>query len=121
MARFLIEQAPSTGNYSSNISSLRRRTHSERVLINRREKAVKGLCELCLLRCIRPDHLLESMQRYVYNVLDPEYLDFKQDILLPIVQKKQKFMPGQGMTSQGDFNRKTTHHSKMNLSKMSDS
>lgn len=58
-----------------------RRTAGERALILKKEEAIKGLCELCVLRCVRPDHLLESFDRFVKNVLDPEYLDFKSDIL----------------------------------------
>mmetsp|Transcript_42571 Transcript_42571/g.65292 ORF Transcript_42571/g.65292 Transcript_42571/m.65292 type:complete len:124 (-) Transcript_42571:2447-2818(-) len=119
MAKYLIEQAPQSNNYShSNISSLRRKTHSERSLITRREQAVKGLVELCMLRCIRPDHLLEAMERYVLNVLNPTYFDFRQDILLPYAARKQKFSPsGQSMVEMT----KKTNPSKMNLSKMSDS
>jgi hypothetical protein len=83
MAKYLVEQAPSLGgrNNDSNINSLWRKTVSERTLILKREKAVKGLCELCVLRCIRPDHLLESMDRFVLNVLDPNYFDFNEDLL----------------------------------------
>ena len=84
MARYLVEQAPSVGGMRSgrsNINSLRRKTAGERNLILKREKAVKGLCELCILRCIRPDHLIESMERFVLNVLDPLYFDFNEDIL----------------------------------------
>jgi hypothetical protein len=59
MARYLVEAAPSVGGNQggvrSNINSLRKKTQSERTLIMRREKAVKGLSELCILRCIRPD------------------------------------------------------------------
>lgn len=84
MARYLVEQAPSVGGMRSNrsnINSLRRKTAGERNLILKREKSVRGLCELCILRCIRPDHLIESMERFVHNVLDPLYFDFQEDIL----------------------------------------
>jgi len=82
MARYLVEQAPSVNGmkYRSNISGLHRKTASERSLILRRERAVRGLAELCILRCLRPDHLVDSMERFVYTVLDPEYFDFTEDI-----------------------------------------
>jgi hypothetical protein len=53
----------------------------------RREKAVKGLSELCILRCIRPDQLNEAMDRFILNVLDPNYFDFKEDLLIPMQTK----------------------------------
>jgi hypothetical protein len=93
MARYLVEQAPSLGgprHNGSNINSLWRRTAGERNLILKREKAVKGLCELCILRCIRPDHLIESMDRFVLNVLDPNYFDFEEDILAKVFADKNK-------------------------------
>ena len=96
MARYLVEQAPSADGYGhgrrSNIDSLRRKTASERTMILRREKAVKALTELAILRCIRPDHLVESMERFVLNVLDPNYFEFSEDILAPLMAKKQKLM-----------------------------
>ena len=59
-------------------------------MILKREKAVKGLCELCILRCIRPDHLLESMDRFVLNVLDPNYFDFNEDLLAKMKAEKNR-------------------------------
>lgn len=92
MARYLVEQAPTLGrrNNESNISSLWRKTVGERNLILKREKAVKGLCELCVLRCIRPDHLTEGMDRFVLNVLDPNYFDFNEDILARMLTEKSR-------------------------------
>ena len=85
MARYLVERAPTfagTGERSSsNIDSLWRKTSVERALILKKEEAIKGLCELCVLRCIRRDHLLVSLERFTRNVLDPDYIDFKTDIL----------------------------------------
>jgi hypothetical protein len=69
MARYLVERAPTLAGErsqtSSNIEQLWRKTASERGLILRREQAIKGLCELCVLRCVRPDHLIEGMDRFV--------------------------------------------------------
>ena len=92
MARFLVEQAPAVDGSRgrSNISTLRRKTMSERALISKREKAIKGLAELCVLRCIRPDHLIDSMDRFVYNVLDPNYFNYDKDIIEPLLKKKGK-------------------------------
>ena len=99
MARYLVEQAPSADGYGhgrrSNIDSLRRKTASERTEILRREKAVKGLTELAVLRCIRPDHLVESMERFVLNVLDPNYFEFSEDILAPLMARKAKLLESQ--------------------------
>jgi len=124
MARYLVEQAPSVGGMRSNrsnINSLRRKTAGERNLILKREKAVKGLCELCILRCIRPDHLIESMERFVLNVLDPLYFDFQEDILAHLLASKNKGI-GSGQKnsmSAVELTKKILGQSKMNMSKMS--
>ena len=85
MARYLVERAPilvgTQQQTTSNIDSLWRKTAIERALILRKEEAIKGLVELCVLRCIRPDHLIESLDRFVLNVLDVNYIDFRTDIL----------------------------------------
>jgi hypothetical protein len=73
-----------------NNDSLRRKTYAERSQIIRRENTVKCLSELCILRCIRPDQLFDSMDRFVLNVLDPDYFDFKEEILEPYEAKKTK-------------------------------
>jgi hypothetical protein len=98
MARYLVDNAPSTGGNTggirSNINSLRKKTQSERQLILRRESAIKGLSELCILRCIRPDQLNESMDRFILNVLDPNYFDFTEDLLNPMRNKGKKSESG---------------------------
>ena len=90
MARYLVESAPGNDAIKgrSNISSLRRKTLSERSMITKRERAVKGLAELSILRCIRPDIVMDSMDRFVYNVINPNYFDFEEDILEPILKRK---------------------------------
>lgn len=121
MARYLVEQAPAFGgvrNNRSNINSLRRKTAGERSLILKREKAVKGLSELCILRCIRPDHLIESMERFVLNVLDPLYFDFKENILAPLLKGGKKANPGsKASLSAAELGKKVI--SKMSASRMS--
>ena len=130
MARYLVEQAPSVGGMRSNrsnINTLRRKTAGERTLILKREKAVKGLCELCILRCIRPDHLIESMERFVRNVLDPQYFDFQDDLLAPFYAKANKRSGAigppktlaQNSVSAVELTKKILGQSKMNTSKMS--
>lgn len=88
----MTEETPTLPGVSehSNIDSLRRKTMTERALIVRRERAVKGLAELCVLRCVRPDLLSEAMSRFVTNLLDPSYVDMKGDILIPLAAKKGK-------------------------------
>jgi hypothetical protein len=121
MARYLVEQAPSLGgvrNHRSNIHSLRRKTAGERTLILKREKAVKGLSELCILRCIRPDHLIESMERFVLNVLDPLYFDFKENILAPLMRGGKKAnASSKASVSAAELSKKVM--SKMSASRMS--
>ena len=121
MARYLVEQAPAFGggrNNRSNINSLRRKTAGERSLILKREKAVKGLSELCILRCIRPDHLIESMERFVLNVLDPQYFDFKENILAPLLRGSKKASAGgKASLSAAELSKKVI--SKMSASRMS--
>ena len=36
--------------------------------IVKRERVMKGLCEMAILRCLRPDMLIENMNRFVLNV-----------------------------------------------------
>ena len=96
-------------------------------MILKREKAVKGLCELCILRCIRPDHLIESMERFVRNVLDPQYFDFQDDLLAPFYAKANKRSGAigppktlaQNSVSAVELTKKILGQSKMNTSKMS--
>ncbi len=51
---------------------------------------MKGLCEMAILRCLRPDMLIENMNRFVLNVLDPNYFDFKEDIMAHLLAAKVK-------------------------------
>ncbi len=51
---------------------------------------MKGLCEMAILRCLRPDLLIENMNRFVLNVLDPNYFDFKEDIMAQLLATKVK-------------------------------
>lgn len=123
MARYLVEAAPGVDGMRqrSNIGALRRKTAGERTLILRRERAVKGLAELCILRCVRPDHLIDSMERFVYNVLNPNYVDFKEDILEPTLRRKGK-MPSKADKTAGsavELTKKILGQSKMTTSKMS--
>ena len=121
MARYLVEQAPSAGGGRSTIPALRRKTAGERELILKRERAVKGLCELAILRCLRPDHLLEGLDRLVRQVLDPEYYDFAMDIQAPLRAKKTAGLGGgqKGAMSAVELSKKILGQSKMNSSKMS--
>ena len=74
----------------SNIDALRRKTTSERALIMRRENAVKSLCDLAVLKCVRPDLLITGLDRFARNVVDPSYFDFTEDILVPYYQRKKR-------------------------------
>jgi len=51
---------------------------------------MKSLCEMAILRCLRPDMLIENMNRFVLNVLDPNYFDFKEDIMAQYLAAKVK-------------------------------
>lgn len=45
---------------------------------------------MAILRCLRPDMLIENMNRFVLNVLDPNYFDFKEDIMAQYLAAKVK-------------------------------
>ena len=103
MARYLIETAPSVskgkGGAKSNIDSLRRKTASERQLILRKENAAKSLCELAVLKCLRPDLLIGGLDRFARNVVDPHYFDFNEDILAPYYLKKKRSSNASGVAA----------------------
>lgn len=123
MARYLVESAPGNDGMKgrSNIGSLRRKTTTERTMITKRERTVKGLAELCILRCIRPDHVIDSMDRFVYNVINPHYFNFEEDILEPILRKKGRLggQPEKAAFSAVELTKKILGQSKMTGSKMS--
>lgn len=102
----------------SNIATLRRKTISERSLITKRERAVKGLAELCVLRCIRPDHVMDSMERFVHIVLNPHYFNFEEDILEPLLKKKGRNKGEKNSPSAVELTKKILGQSRM-TSKMS--
>ena len=85
----MLEQAPTDQFAHSNINSLRRKTHSERDQIRKKEISVKAFCELCILRCIRPDQLQESMDRYAKVLINQNYIDFHEHIVKPLKMKKK--------------------------------
>ena len=93
MARYLVETAPTldrSSEHSNRIEDLWRKTAGERDMIVKKERSIKALVELCILRCIRPDHLIEAMDRLVLQVLDPHYLNFQEDILRKWQAEKQE-------------------------------
>jgi hypothetical protein len=123
MARYLVDAAPGAEGMRgrSNMSSLRRKTISERTMITKREKAVKGLAELSVLRCLRPDHVIDSMDRFVYNLINPNYFDFEEDILDPILKRKGRSgsKTDKAAISAVELTKKILGESKMTGSKMS--
>ena len=103
MARYLIDTAPTLKKGSGNdyIDTLRKKTSSERQLILRREMALKNLCELAVLKCLRPDLLVGALNRFAANVIDKDYYDFKDDILVPYTtgRKRRGEMSAQEMAT----------------------
>lgn len=89
MAKYLIQVAPAITSNTASEKSMYKQNIDHGRLHQRRERAIQGLCELCILRCIRPDQLLQSMQRFVYNILDPYYFDFKEDLLNVVLLERQ--------------------------------
>ena len=112
MARYLVERAPMIGTPQpgDTVDTLWRKTAQERTLILRREQAIKGLCELCVLRCLRPDHLQEGLDRFVATVVDTNYFDFRLDIL----PKWSKTGAGKGDSPQKGLMRQGTMAKKLN-------
>ena len=90
MAKYLIQVAPAiASNTASDKTTFKQKLDLGR-LHQKREKAIQGLCELCILRCIRPDQLSASMQRFVFNILDPNYWDFTADLLNVVLLERQR-------------------------------
>lgn len=122
MARYLIDTAPSLKKGSGNdyMDTLRKKTSSERQLILRRENALKNLCELAILKCLRPDLLVGALNRFAANIVDKEYYDFKEDILVPYTtgKKKRGEMTAQEMATRmlGDKVMHATNQSKNSIS-----
>jgi hypothetical protein len=91
MARYLIEAAPGGGDPSKRdyIDTLRKKTSTERELILRRERALKSLCELAVLKCLRPDLLVSALDAFASGVVDADYFDFGEDIERPLLTRKR--------------------------------
>jgi hypothetical protein len=88
MARYLIESAPG-GSQRDYIDALRKKTSTERELILRRERALKSLCELAVLKCLRPDLLVSALNDFAKGIVDVNYFDFYEDIEKPLIMKKK--------------------------------
>lgn len=90
MARYLIESAPG-GNPAQRdyLDALRKKTSTERELILRRERALKSLCELAVLKCLRPDLLVSALNDFAKGIVDVNYFDFYEDIEKPLITKKR--------------------------------
>lgn len=86
MAKYLIDSAPGNPNAAQRdyIDALRKKTSTERELILRRERALKSLCELAVLKCLRPDLLVSALDNFASGVVDVNYFDFEMDIERPI-------------------------------------
>lgn len=90
MAKYLIQVAPAIASNTASDKTTFEQKLDLGQLQRKREKAIQGLCELCILRCIRPDHLTASMQRFVYNILDPNYWNFSEDLLNVVLRERQR-------------------------------
>ena len=55
----------------------------------KRERTLRALSELCVLRCLKPELLSEAMSRLVSIVLDPYYFNFRQDLLNGLLAQKK--------------------------------
>ena len=81
MARYLVEVAPQiTTLTQSTMGKLLKDNKNNNTQI-KRERALRALSELCVLRCLKPELLSEAMGRLVSIVLDPYYFNFRQDLL----------------------------------------
>ena len=61
------------------------------------------------------------MDRFILNVLDPNYFDFKEDLLIPLQNKgkKEQARIPKGSASAAEFSKKSIAQSKMDKSKAS--
>lgn len=50
--------------------------------------------ELCILRCIKPDTIDLGMERLVRQVINPDYFDFRKDLLDQFLAERGVFLPG---------------------------
>ena len=82
-------------------------------IVKKREHACQALSELCLFRCLRPDQLKPSMERFISLVLNPYYSDFRTDLLDPFLRDRNVGLPGEGTPAQSDVSPKKGRERKL--------
>jgi hypothetical protein len=89
MAKFLVNMQQTIGSNKemTNQAMLNAQTEKERDLIIMREKTMKKLCELCMLRCLKPSMMKKSFEDFVSIVVDVKYNNFYDDIFSEFVDR----------------------------------
>ena len=87
MARYLVDKAPMADDFGANdkFTDMQRKTRSERRQVQTREFTLKCQIELCVLRCVRPDLIQQSLHKIVGTVYDFNYLSFELDVLASFI------------------------------------
>ena len=88
MATYLIEQAPKILPKKADRATREAQKQDQKRLMKRRETACRVLAETCVFRCLRPDLTRQALERFIKLVLNPYYLDFRADLLLPFLRER---------------------------------
>lgn len=94
MAKYMIQVSPSVLGAAAGSQARRPKgqlTHTQRI---KREQTLRGLAELCLLRCIRPDQMCGGLSRLVAVVVDQSYFNWREDLLQVLLRAKKEASHG---------------------------
>ncbi|CDW77756.1 dynein heavy chain axonemal [Stylonychia lemnae] len=94
MAQYLLDNNPSIFNqqYDGEGKKLDKvkMTKQESDMRAKKELVLKQLIELCVLKCIRPDKISESIDKFLQVVINPSYTSFSQDIAAQYTNQSSK-------------------------------
>ena len=85
--RYLVEKAPSMVA-KEDLKSDKLGFNEQRPLVKKREVVCQMLAELCILRCLKPEELQGAMQRFMNLVINPNYIEFRTDLLMPFLNER---------------------------------
>jgi len=94
MAKFFVEDNPNFEKIQLQEENVVHTIASERERDLQQENVLKGLLELCLLRCIRPEKMIESVSNFLSLVIDTKYVSFQNDILAKYIKVEKLRISG---------------------------
>jgi len=95
LARYLVESCPGAAEKKLEQLEDLQTSAQKLFIIQKREAACQSLAELCILRCIRPEMIDKAMDKFVSQVVDPYYNDFRKDILNDFLAERKVYLPGE--------------------------